>query len=140
MPDKPGRCGSWMFSAQTGPPAPDCFLLFSEQSSASFYFFRNTLFQTQPVRARFSKTENRDSKLTVTDFLHVQRSKLSWPFSVNVWSLLRLCFHPKGFASCSKAFLCCTAVFRVEVGSSYPPPCHSPFSYCCKYRLSQEGQ
>lgn len=52
--------------------------------------------------------------------------------SLGVWSLLWLCFHPEGFASSSKAFLCCTAVFRAEVGSSSLPPCHSPFSSCCR--------
>lgn len=132
LPDKPGQSGSWMFPAQTGPPAPSCILLFSEHFLAPFYFFRKTLFQTWPVWAHFSKTENRDSEQTVTDFLRVQRSKLSWPFSKSLESASPL-LSPRGLCLLFKGF-------SVEVGSSFPPPCCSPFSYCCKYRLSQEGQ
>ena len=69
----------------------------------------------------FLKMENRGSKQTVTNILHVQRSKLSWPFSKSLESALAL-LPPQGLCFLSKAFLCCAAVPWVEAGSSYPPP------------------
>lgn len=135
LPDKPEQPGSWMFSAQTSPPAPDCFLLFSEQSSVSFYFFRNTLFRTRPVWAHFSKTENRDGEQTVTDFLHVQRSKLSWPFSKSLESALALP-APRGLRILFKGFSALPC-WVLGGGRQQPPPpaaAHFPMA-ADKYRL-----
>lgn len=63
-----------------------CFVLFSEQPS--FYFSRNTLFQTQPVWAHFFEDRKQGQQEDCHWLLTCAKIKIILGFSLRVWALL----------------------------------------------------